>query len=175
MLRRAVAITRERIGTSPLAETRETRPVFVTQGGWRWRWLSTTAHGTFAITRPLTRAVMVNATDPVSGLVSNSRPRARGRQLGGILAHEFCHGLIRRHFGIIRAETFPRWKVEGYCDHVAGESTLTAAEATRLEAAGIDHPALLYFRGRERVARELAANGGSVDALFRETALSSGR
>jgi hypothetical protein len=60
----------------------------------------------------------------------------------------------------------PRWRVEGYCDHIAQESALTEAEVARIESRGEDHPALLYFHGRERVETELGANGGSVDALF---------
>ena len=168
MLQAAVARVKTRVATSPLADLPETRPVFITDGGWRWRWrwLSTTSHDTFAITRPLTRAVVVNTTNPVTGLVRNDPNSDTGREIGGILAHEYCHGMIRRRFGVVATIRFPRWKVEGYCDYVAGESTLSAADAERLEAAGIDHPALLYYRGRLRVASELAANGNSVDALF---------
>jgi hypothetical protein len=60
----------------------------------------------------------------------------------------------------------PRWRVEGYCDHVAQESALSDEDVARLAANGESHPALLYYRGRKRVEAELAANGGSVDALF---------
>ena len=166
MLDRAVSVTRTRLATTPLAGKVEARPIFVTDGGWRWLWLTTANQGAFAISRPLTKAIVLNATDPATGVISNGRSLGNKRSLGTVLAHEFTHGLIRRRYGELRAAMFPQWKVEGYCDHVAGESSLTAAEVTTLEARHIDHPALPYFHGRQRVETELTANGNSVDDLF---------
>ena len=83
-----------------------------------------------------------------------------------MIAHETMHGVLLHHFGPIEMLTQPRWRVEGYCDHVARESALTGAEVARLQASGVSHPALLYYHGRKRVAAELAVNGGAVDALF---------
>ncbi len=74
--------------------------------------------------------------------------------------------MSRRHIGIITYQSKPVWLREGYCDYVAQESSLTASDVAKLKAMGRDHPALLYFAGRRRVAAELAANGGNVDALF---------
>lgn len=155
-----------RMATTPLADKAETRPIFLTDGGWRWTWIAATSRGAFALTRPLTRAVVVNRTDPASGLVQNGQSIGGTRTLAGVLAHEFTHGLIRRRFGILTATTIPAWKVEGYCDHVAGESSLSKADVIALKAAGRDHPALPYYEGRLKVEAALTANGGSVDALF---------
>lgn len=166
MLDKAAREVTARMATTPLAGKAESRPIFVTQGGWRWTWLAATSRGAFALTRPVNRAVVVNATDPVSGEIRNGRDIGGTRELGSVLAHEFTHGLIRRRYGILAATILPTWKVEGYCDHVAGESTLSDTEAAALEAAGRDHPALTYYHGRKRVEAALAANGGSVDALF---------
>lgn len=164
----AVAYTRARMATTPLAGPDERRPIFLTDGGWRWHWLAPGGVSAFGLTRPISRAVIINranlAGDAAAGVPTNDRKRT----LGSILAHEFTHGLVRRKYGVLRSVTFPRWKVEGYADHVAGESTLDAAAAARLEAAGADHPALIYYRGRQKVAAELAKNGGNVDALFLE-------
>ena len=166
MLDRAVAEAKRKVESSPLATASETRPIFITDGGWRWLYLANTSQSAFAITRPINSAVIVNRADPSTDTVHVERDVANERELGSVLAHEFTHGLIRREYGVIAASHFPTWKVEGYCDYVAGESSLTAEEAAQLEAAGTSHPALAYFYGRQRVAALLEQNEGSVDKLF---------
>ena len=166
MLDRQVAIARERLATTPLASAQETRPIFVTDGGWRWAWLALQSRGGFALTRPLNTAVVVNDTDPVTGTIRNGSDPGGERRLGPVLAHEFTHGLIRRRFGVVRAGLFPTWKIEGYADHVAGESSLSEADVALLREEGRNHPALPYFHGRLRVAEILRDNGGDLDALF---------
>jgi hypothetical protein len=122
-----------------------------------------------ALTRPLTRAVVVNASDPATDVVRNGAPVAGERTLSGVLTHEFTHGILRRRYGIVAMAMQPQWKVEGYGDHVAQEYSLSAEEVARLEADGTNHPALPYYHGRLQVTQRLAANGGSVDALFATT------
>ncbi len=158
--------TSQLLAASPLASENERRPIFLTDGGWRWQWLALGYSDAFAITRPLTKAVVTNAVFFDEMTVRTARPVANRRNLASLLAHEFTHGLIRRRYGEIAAYSFPTWKVEGYCDHVAQESSLTVKQADRLEQLGQDDPALIYLRGSERVAQILASNGGSVDALF---------
>ncbi|QZD95557.1 hypothetical protein [Qipengyuania gelatinilytica] len=163
MVRESVQSVQARMSTTPLASTSESRPIFITDGGWRWHWLAVSSSGSLAITRPLNTAVVVNKADPESGKIASIGGE---RTLGSVLAHEFTHGLIRRRFGILRSMAFPQWKVEGYCDYVAGESTLSDEQAAALKSSGTDSPALVYFHGRRRVAEILAQNGGSVDQLF---------
>lgn len=160
--------TEVRLATSPLAGPNEHRPIFITNGGWRWLWLAQTSSGAFALTRPFSKAVIVNRVDPATGIVSNGQSIGGDRKLSAVLAHEFTHGIIRREFGIVASQLFPRWKVEGYCDYVAGESSLDAEEVEQLEREGTNHPAIPYYRGRLRVAEILAENGNSVESLFNQ-------
>ncbi len=166
MLNAATSDALRRVATSPLAVEGETRPIFITDGGWRWLYLANTAHDAFAITRPINSAIIVNRVEPRTGTIRLEGDIGNERSLRGVLAHEFTHGLIRRHFGTITSMQFPQWKVEGYCDYVADESSLSAAEAAELQAHGQDHPALPYYLGRKRVEARLKKNGGSVEALF---------
>ena len=161
-LNRAAGKAQELLAESPIADANETRPIFLTDGGWRWTWLANTTRGGFAFTRPVTSAVVLNDTDIAAGTVSNGRAV---RTLPAILTHEFVHGIQRRRYGLKMAYQ-PQWKVEGYADHVAQESTLNAEQAAALRARGEDHPALPYFEGRQRVEAILAENGNDVDALF---------
>ena len=155
-------------GASPIARGAEGRHIFLTSGDWRWRWLAGTSHGAFAFTRPFAEAVIVNRADLAGDRVYNGAAIAGERSLSGVIAHEKCHGMVRRHFGLVRAQIAPTWLLEGYCDHVAQDSSLTETQARTLEAKGIWHPAIPYLRGRQKVAVLLAANGGNVDRLFEE-------
>ena len=155
-----------RAATSPIAQAARHQPIFLTQGGWRWTWLTAQTRGSFAITRPISEAIVVNRSDPSRDLVMTRRDVAPETSLTRVLAHEMTHGAIRAHFGITADWKYPRWVREGYCDYVGGGTSLTDAEAARLMAKHEQHPALVYWQGEKRVAAELRRNGGSVDALF---------
>jgi len=145
-------------GAGPLDQS-----IFLPVGGLRWHWLAVWAADAFALSRPFSEPVVVNHSDPARDLSTNGHGATR--RLSDILAHEMTHGAIRARYGL-RSFTFSTELVEGYCDHVAGSSTLTDAQATALVRAGRTSPALPYWRGRKKVERELAANGGDLDRLF---------
>lgn len=157
----------KRLSRSPLTAGQH-GDLYLTQGGWRWRWLALNAAGSFAVTRSLTGVSVFNRSDLARGVVQAPRKVGPERGLASDIAHEATHTALYRHFGLWRIFNAPTWAVEGYCDHVAGESTLDQAAVARLEALGIQHPAIDNYYGRLRVERTLAANGGSVDRLFVE-------
>lgn len=142
------------------------KPIFLTDGGWRWDALSLGAGGAFALTRPSTEAVVVNRSDFRSDSVWNGSPIAGERSLSGVIAHERTHTLIRRRFGLLADRAYPTWVREGYCDFVAGSSTLSDEQAAALRADNARLPALIYYDARQRVAAVLGSNGGSVRKLF---------
>lgn len=142
------------------------RPIFLTDGGIRWRILSLGSGGAFGVTRPLADHVAVNRSSAAEDRVWNGAGVAGSRTLSGVIAHERTHMLIRAHFGLTADSQYPVWVREGYCDHVAGGGTLSDAEAARLRAEGSAAPALFYYDSRKRVEQTLRDNGGSVDALF---------
>lgn len=142
------------------------RPVYLTRGGLRWR-LLTFSSTAFAISRPPTETMVINRSSVVTDQVWNSRDPLRFRSLSGVIAHERTHTLIRQRFGFFGSRIYPTWVVEGYCDHVATSSTLSDEAAVRVFAQGHRTRGLFYYESRKRVERELAANGGSVEELFR--------
>ena len=169
-LRRIVAVADALAAKSPIAVRPADTPIFLTSGGWRWTWLTLTSRGAFAITRPLTENIVVNRSQGASDTVVNGAKIGGERSLSGTIAHEMTHKAIRRHVGLFADFKYPAWLREGYCDHVAGGGSLNDEDAWGLIAAGSNHPALEYWRGRRRVANILQRNGGSVDALFAEGA-----
>ncbi|MEO6432567.1 MAG: hypothetical protein ABIO29_01125 [Sphingomicrobium sp.] len=154
------------VAASPLAEAHEQRRIFLTTGGWRWTWLALRERDSFGLSRPGRETIVLNRSDLAADRISNGSSLGNRRSLSGTLAHEICHGMTHRRFGIGSVWTKPAWLNEGYCDHVARESSLSDADVARLTAAGQSHPALIYYEGRRRVAAELARNHGDVDALF---------
>jgi len=163
-----LAEAQRRLASSPLAAGRPDWNVYLTTGGWRWRWLALNAANSFAVTRSLTNNTILNQSDLATGRVRAPRAIGNSRLLASDIAHETTHGLLYRHFGLWRTFAAPKWVVEGYCDYVAGESTLGAAEVAALEARGIEHSAIDNYYARLRVDQTLAANGRSVDKLFEE-------
>jgi hypothetical protein len=167
-LRRVLARADARLATSPLYRDPVGTRVFLTDGGWRWRLLALTSGGALGFTRPgsdlVSDAVILNRSDVTRDRITTA---FGSRSLSGVIAHERTHIMVRRHLGMVAGVSLPRWISEGYADHVAGESTLSDAEAARLRAAGADHPAIFYHEARQRVAAALAANGGDAEALLR--------
>lgn len=153
------------LAASPI-DRPQPREVYLTDGGWRWRLLALQSADAFALTRAANEAIIVNRSDAGADLVLNRRAVANRRSLSSTIAHEATHGLLRQRYGVIATLPMPAWQVEGYCDHVARESALDDATARRLIAAGEDHPALLYWKGRKRVAALLSEAGGDVDAVM---------
>ena len=142
------------------------RPIFLTDGGLRWRILSLGAGGAFGVTRPLAGHVVINRSSIANDRVWNGAATPASRSLSGVIAHERTHILIRARFGLTADSRYPVWVTEGYCDHVAGGGTLSDAEAARLRAGGGKSSALFYYDSRKRVEQTLRDNGGSVEALF---------
>lgn len=168
MLRPVLARADARLATSPLYREPVGTRVFLTNGGWRWRLLALTTGDAVGFTRPgsdmVSDAVILNRSDIARDSVSSLYGT---RSLSGVIAHERTHIMVRRHLGLVAGVRLPRWISEGYADHVAGESRLTAAQATQLRAEGSTDPGIFYFESRQRVEAALAANDGDVEALLR--------
>ncbi|HEX8666809.1 MAG TPA: hypothetical protein VF727_00375 [Allosphingosinicella sp.] len=141
------------------------RRLFLSSGGWRWRLLALTSSGSFALRRPFRSGLVFNRSDVAADRVENGRKLGGDRTLSGTIAHETTHILIARRYGELQAAMVPSWKAEGYADFVAQESSLSPEEARIAERTEKDHPALEYYRAREKVAAALA-RGGGVDGLF---------
>jgi hypothetical protein len=166
-VRQAVADADRRVAAAPLGAARPpNQDIFLTDGGWRWTWLAGNVQGAFGLSRAINEAIVLGAGDMVTATLRNGAPIAGERSLASIVAHEMTHGSIRAHFGWTADFTYPAELREGYCEYVAGESSLTDAEALSLRRRGLFHPALIYWSGRKRVETEMARPGASVDRLF---------
>jgi hypothetical protein len=160
MLTAQAGLPREPVGTR----------LFLTDGGVRWKIMSLTTSYAYALTRPandfVSDSIMMNRSDVAKDRIFSGCDDCAIRTLSGVIAHEKTHMIMRRKLGFVKAVSLPQWKSEGFADHVAQESSLTAAQVAEFKSKGIDHGAIPYFEGRQRVAAILAANGNSVEKLF---------
>ena len=167
--RDAIVAADQKVARSPSGPFRQPdQDIYLTNGGWRWSWLSLGASGAFAFTRPHNDAIVVGKANPQTAQVHSSALAGRRRSLDSIVAHEMTHGSIRAHFSITADFRYPLELREGYCDFVGGESTLSDQEATKLIAEGKSHPSLSYWRGRKNVEAFMQRPGVSVTSLFED-------
>jgi hypothetical protein len=165
-MRDVLATSDELLRASTIHSDSYGKRLFLTDGGWRWQLLSIGLAGAKAHSSPLTEAIVVNRNSIAGNWVRSDNGLGGRRSLSSIIAHERTHGLIRARYGLVKAGLAPQWKVEGYCDFVAGETSLSAADVLMLEARGEDHPAIPYFEGEARVRGALVEQGQTADRLF---------
>jgi hypothetical protein len=153
------------LAQSPLYQGPVPRSIFLTSGGWRWRLIALKTSGAIAFRRPLRNLIVVNDADPATDRARSHRAFGGVRTLHDTIAHETTHILITDHFGMLRAAAFPRWKVEGYADHVARASSLSDAQAQEARRGRPNDPALVYHDARKAVEAQLRRDP-DVDRLF---------
>jgi hypothetical protein len=78
------------------------------------------------------------------------------------------HNLIRKRYGLINSFTsLPSWKDEGYCEYIAGETTLSFEEGVkRWKANPNNSSTYAYFKYHQMVKYLLDNEKISVEELF---------
>lgn len=101
----------------------------------------------FATTSPFSKNIFINVTDMKTNKVSSSASDFT-RPLSEVLTHEITHVQIITKKGVIETKfAISNWKQEGYCEYVAGGSTIDYSDGIKLiEQRIIDAPGLEYFR-----------------------------
>ena len=114
-----------------------------------------------------TTNVFINESDVGQDLVFRKAAENNQRSLSGVVAHEVTHFLIRKKFGYVKNVTMPAWKKEGYCEYVAGGSTLDYDTGVRLwKANPKDGTGYQYFKYYMLVKYLLETEKLTVEELF---------
>ena len=121
-----------RLAKSTIYDASVSRRVFLTKSHGMYTFLSNKAFRSFANSVPLINNIFINRSDVGADLVFLNRPQNNHRSLSGVIAHEVTHLFIRKKAGALRASLMPTWKNEGYCEYIAGDSTITFDEGVRL-------------------------------------------
>jgi len=87
-----------------------------------------------------------------------------------VIAHEITHLFIQKRFGTTNAVLTPTWKNEGYCEYVAGDSTITLEEGIRRWRENpSDDTGYRYIKYHLMVKHLIENEGMSVDDLFTQS------
>ncbi len=156
-----------RLEKSPLYDKNLTKRIFVSETFSFYMFLSPRVRGSFANTMPFTGNVTVNKVDIADDSVFRNAETDNRRSLSAVIAHEVTHTLIENKFGWAKSLNTPSWKKEGYCEYVAGETTIGFAEgARRWKANPADDSKYLYFKYQQMVRYLLDDEKISVEELF---------
>jgi hypothetical protein len=176
---RVVARAASLVARSPLALPGRREDVFVPDHPFVTRLFGPLSGG-FAFSVAATGKVFVASGDLARDVARMPDGKPQSRSLSSVMAHEITHGLIRKRLGIIGSLRLPKWVSEGYCEHVARESSFPESEGDRLISLGRSDPSISfqYFMYRRMVDYliedramtfdEIAAAAIRSDALERE-------
>ena len=158
------------LSASPINDTAVKQKIFLTNSQKLYSFLSLyIGANSFGKGFPLlpTNNVFINETDIARDLVFRKAPTANQRSLSGVLSHEITHLHIRNRFGYVKNVTIPAWKKEGFCEYVAGGSTLDHDTGVRMwKASPNDGTGYQYFKYYLMVKYLLETEKLSVEDLF---------
>src|SRR5262245_19464313 len=121
-----------RLARSTIYDRGIDRRVFLTGSHGMYAFLSNKAFNSFANSVPFINNILINKSDVTDDWVFLNRPERNKRSLSGVIAHEVTHLSMRDKVGTLRASLMPTWKNEGYCEYIAGDSTITLEEGAKL-------------------------------------------
>ena len=67
--------------------------------------------------------IFIARGDFTANAARSRNPEYNTRALSAVIAHEITHVLITDRIGLVDSIRLPSWVAEGYCDHVARESS----------------------------------------------------
>ena len=156
--------------TSPLYDAEVRRPIFLTNGFGMYALLSHKAYNSFGNSVPFVTNVFINKTDIPGDWVFMNRAKNNSRSLSVVIAHEITHIFIRQRYGTVTSMLQPAWKNEGYCEYIAGESTIPLDEGLRLWRENpSDDTGYRFTKYRAMVKYLLEKENMTVDELFNRT------
>jgi hypothetical protein len=167
-MQRVLDSTEARLEKSPIYDKELTEKIFISDSFALYTFLGPLSRKSFANTIPGVGNIRIGMIDASRDLVFRNDPNDNQRSLSGVVAHEVTHNLIRKKFGLINSFTsLPNWKDEGYCEYVAGETTLSFEEGVRRwKENPQDESKYAYFKYHQMVKYLLEEEKLSVEELF---------
>ncbi|HSK72445.1 MAG TPA: hypothetical protein VK892_12150 [Pyrinomonadaceae bacterium] len=158
-----------RLSKSTIYDAEISRRVFLTNSHGFYTFLSNKAFRSFANSVPLINNILVNKSDTANDLVYLNRPQNNKRSLSGVIAHEVTHLFIRKKLGNLSGFTLPTWKNEGYCEYIAGDTTITFEEGVKLwKENPNDDSKYRYFKYHLRIKYLLETEKLTIDDVFNQ-------
>lgn len=155
-----------RLEKSPFYDKNLTHKIFISDTFPLYAFLNPKGRGSFGNTTTGI-GIMINRADVSRDWVFRNAEQDNKRPLSDVIAHETTHLLIQNKLGLRKAFALPRWKVEGYCEYVAGNTTIGFEEGTRRWKENSDNDSTyLYFKYHQMVRYLLDDEKISVNEIF---------
>lgn len=166
---RVLDLAEEKLKKSPIYDERVKEKIFFSDSFGFYTFQYPVSRNSFASTIPGIGNVRINKSDIGGDLVFRNTDADNRRSLSGIIAHEITHNLIRKRFGLVNSLVkLPKWKDEGYCEYIAGETTLSFEEGVkRWRENPNDSAKYDYFKYHQMVKYLLDDEKISVEDLFK--------
>lgn len=156
-----------RLQRSAIYDPEVRREIYLTGSHIMYAFLSHKAYNSFANSVPYLNNIFINKTDIAADRVIMNRAFSNTRSLSGVIAHETAHLFIRKRYGTIAATLMPTWKNEGYCEYIAGDTTITLEEGVRRWRENPkDDTNYRFIKYQLMVRHLLEREGVSTDDLF---------
>jgi len=158
----------ERLKKSPIYDESAKEKIFFSDTFGFYTFQYPVSRNSFASTLPGIGNVRINKSDIGGDTVFRDTGSNNRRTLSGVIAHEITHNLIRNRFGLISSFIkLPKWKDEGYCEYIAGETTLSFEEGVRRwKENPNDSSKYDYFKYHQMVKYLLDDEKISIEDLF---------
>lgn len=159
-----------RLSKSSIYDDEISRRIFLTNSHSFYAFLSNKAFRSFANSVPLIDNILINKSDTANDLVYLNRPEHNKRSLSGVIAHEVTHLFIRKKLGNLGGFRLPTWKNEGYCEYIAGDTTITFEEGVKLwKENPNDDSKYRYFKYTQMVKYLLETEKLTIEEVFART------
>ena len=157
-----------RLSKSTIYDQGISRRVFLTNSHSMYAFLSNKAYKSFANSVPFIDNIIINKSTVADDLVFLNRPEHNRRSLSGVIAHEVTHLFIRKKVGAVRVALMPTWKNEGYCEFIAGDTTITYEEGVKLWKENPNEDSKYrYFKYQMMVKYLLETEKLSIEDVFK--------
>lgn len=151
---------------SPIYDKNSTQKIFVFDSHGLYKFITLKGFS-FASTIPVVGHIRINKADFEKDLVLRDSEEPNRRSLSGVVAHEITHNQISKSLGIAKYLRTPKWKDEGYCEYIAGETTISFEEGVKLwKENPEDSSKYDYFKYHQMVKYLLDVEKISVEDLF---------
>ena len=166
-MRAVIDRAEEHLKTSAIYRNDFDRRIYLTGSHGMYKFLSHKAYHSFANSVPFLDNMIINRTDVAADRVFLDRLLRNERSLSGVIAHEVTHLFLRERYGTVAASLMPTWKNEGYCEYIAGDSTMTLDQGLQLWRANTaDDTGYRYVKYTLMVKYLLEEEELTVDDLF---------
>lgn len=131
-LKSVLDVSEKLLEGSELKSNSETQKLFLTESYNEFTFFALLSKNAFAVNYPVVQNIFLTKSDLSKNLITRNNKSNNRRTLSGVIAHETIHSLLENKLGVVKFKLLPTWKVEGYADFIAKESSFSTENGLKL-------------------------------------------